>query len=71
MASAFLVPCTRTTAASPPGCCTVSFITLLSYCSHIQRREAMSGAARIFSSDASTGLRLVVGRRAVQPARAA
>ena len=33
----------------------VSFITLLSYCSQIQRREAMSGAARMVFSDASTG----------------
>ncbi|MEJ1968110.1 MAG: hypothetical protein WDN03_05630 [Rhizomicrobium sp.] len=55
IASALAVPCTRTTAASPPGRCTVSAITVVSYCSHTQRREHMSGAARIVFSDSSTG----------------
>ena len=33
----------RTTAASPPGRCTVSPITMWSYCSQIQRREQSAG----------------------------
>ena len=39
----FRVPCTRTTAASPPGRCTVSAMTMWSYCSQIQRREESAG----------------------------
>jgi hypothetical protein len=45
IASAFSVPWTRTTAASPPGAWTVSPPTFWSYCSVIQRRLAMSGDA--------------------------
>ena len=33
----------RTTAASPPGRCTVSAMTMWSYCSQIQRLLARSG----------------------------
>src|SRR3546814_10191546 len=44
-----LVPCTRTTAASPPGRWMVLAPTMWSYCSHIQRRLAISGEPISFS----------------------
>ena len=38
-----MVPWMRTTAASPPGRCRVSPMTMWSYCSQIQRREQSAG----------------------------
>ena len=53
------------------GRCTVSVITLWSYCSQTQRREAMSGVARMLLQRLpATGLLLVVsGRRRSTGAR--
>ena len=52
-------PCWCRARAPPPhrrpGICTVSAITVLSYCSHTQRREHMSGEPMIFTSDCSIG----------------
>src|SRR3954469_15736937 len=56
IASPLLVPCTRTTAASPPGRCTVSAPTMWSYCSQIQRRLATSGEPISVSRSAAISL---------------
>ena len=55
-ASPRAVPWMRTTAASPPGAATVSAITVWSYCSQIQRREAPPGPPRMDRSAATGSL---------------